>query len=89
MVAQVVVVAVVVLLLILIGILALTAWINAETNSCLVLATSIWDKVEEARLDAGAADVNCSGIKSAITQFQNQCSGFSIPTYEAFIPPCS
>ena len=89
MVAQVVVVAVVVLLLILIGILALTAWINAETNACLVLATSIWDKVEEARLDEGAARNNCSGIKSSITQFQNQCSGFSIPTYEAFIPPCS
>ena len=89
MVAQVVVVAVIALLLILIGILVLTAWTNSKTDACLVLATSIWDKVEEARLDQGVANVNCPGIKSAITEFENQCSGFSIPTYEAFIPPCS
>jgi len=87
--APVVIAAVVALLVALIAILGLTAWTNSETEACLVLATSIWEKVEEARIDEGAADVNCPGIKSSITQFENQCSDFSIPTYEAFIPPCS
>jgi len=87
--APLVIAAVVALLVILIALLGLTAWTNSETEACLDVATSILQKVEEARLDKTVADVVCPGIKSSITQFENQCSGFSIPTYEAFVPPCS
>ena len=75
-------------ILVLIAILAYTAWLNSHNEACLGLVTSIWKKVKEVEDHPDTANVSCGGIKKSITQFNNQCPGYSVPQYTTFVPPC-
>ena len=88
MVAPIVIAAIVVALVALIAILAFTAWLNTHNAECVNNLNEILTFTKSIIDDPDNSNVWCSGLKTSITLFENQCSEFSAPAYESYIPPC-
>ena len=88
MAAPAVVAAIILLILALILILSYTAWLNSSNEACMNNLNEILTFTISIRDDPDNADVWCSGLKTAIIAFNEQCPDFSAPTYSSYAPLC-